>query len=349
MAQPPPAPFLKFEEGDGREIPLISGNVWKIGRGEQNAIVLIHDMVSRNHAMIQQLEDGEFYLIDMDSRNGSFLNGQRLTAPAALRDGDRLSFGKSRLCFRNPARAAATASSSGTPALEQTTELFQQATVSVLVVDIRGFAVLAARLDPEVLSKLLNTWYAEADRIMRHYGSTAEKHVGDAVITVWTHGAKGQEQIEILRILRAVEEIARVTARLDQSFILDEPVRIGAGVNTGLATVASHTSGRAVSDFSTLGDGVTAALTLESVAKELETDLALSASTMEYVGPWPAAVRHFRSSETTLKGNDAPVKIWYTAFAELSRFLAEHREDLVKATTGRTYPADKRSPLNPCR
>ena len=348
MAEPPPAPFLKFEEGDGREIPLISGDVWKIGRGEQNAIVLIHDMVSRNHAMIQQL-DGEFYLIDMDSRNGSFLNGQRLTAPAALRDGDRLSFGKSRLCFRNPERATATGSSSGIPALEPTPGLFKQATVSVLVVDIRGFAALAERLNPEVLSKLLNTWYAEADRIMRHYGSTAEKHVGDAVIAVWTHGAKGQEQIEILRILRAIEEIARVTARLDQSFILDEAVRIGAGVNTGLAAVAGNTSGRAVSDFTTLGGGLNTALNLESLAKELEADLALGASTMEYVGPWPAAVRHFRSSEMTLRGHQAPVEIWYTSFPELSAFLAEHREDLVKATTGRTYPADRRSPLNPGR
>ncbi len=347
MAEPSPAPFLKFEEGDGREIPLISGNVWKIGRGEQNAIVLIHDMVSRNHAMIQRLEDGEFYLIDMDSRNGSFLNGQRLTAPTALRDGDHLSFGKSRLRFRNPARATAAGASPDTPALGQPPVLFKQATVSVLVVDICGFAVLAQRLDPEVLSKLLNTWSAEADRIMRHHGSTAEKHIGDAVMTVWTHGAKGQEQMEILRILRAVEEIARITAMLDQSFILAEPVRIGAGVNTGLAPVASHTGGRAVSDFTTLGDCVKVALTLESVAKELETDLVLADSTMDYVRTWPAAARHFRSSEMKLKGNDAPVKIWHTSFTELSQFLAAHREDLVKATTGRTYPADKRSPLSP--
>ena len=217
------------------------------------------------------------------------------------------------------------------------------------MVDIRGFGVLAQRLGPEVLSKLLDTWSAEVDRIMRHYGSTAEKHIGDAVMTVWTHGAKGQEQMEILRILRAVEEIARVTAMLDQSFILDEPLRIGAGVNTGLAAVASNQTGRAVSDFTTLGDGVNAALTLESVAKELETDLVLGASTVEYVRAWPAAVRHFRSCETKLTGCDAPVKIWYSSFTELSRFLAEHREDLVKATTGRTYPADRRSPLNPCR
>jgi adenylate cyclase len=345
MSEPSPAPFLKFEEGDGREIPLISGTVWKIGRGEHNAIVLIHDLVSRNHAMIQRLEDGDFYLIDMDSRNGSFLNGQRMMAPVALRDGDHLSFGKSRLCFRNPARAA-TSPSRETPAQGQDAALFKQATVSVLVVDIRGFGVLADRLDPEVVGKLLNTWSAEVDRIMRHYGSTAEKHVGDAVITVWTHGAKGQEQIEILRILRAVDEIARVTAMLDQSFILAEPLQIGAGVYTGPAAVAGDMSGRTVSDFTTLGDGVNAALMLEAVAKEMETDLVLGTSTMNYVRTWPAAVRHFRSCETKLTGCDAPVEIWYISFMELSRFLAEHREDLVKATTDRTYPADGRSPLH---
>ena len=92
MIESSPAPFLKFKKGDGREIPLIAGNVWKIGRGEENAVVLIDNMVSRNHAMIQQLQDGEFYLIDMGSCNGSFLNGVRLTAPAVLRDGDLLSF-----------------------------------------------------------------------------------------------------------------------------------------------------------------------------------------------------------------------------------------------------------------
>jgi pSer/pThr/pTyr-binding forkhead associated (FHA) protein len=106
MAEPLLTPFLKFEDGVGREIPLISGNVWKIGRTEQNTVVLSDDMVSRNHVMIQH-EGGQFYLIDMGSRNGSFVNGRRLTAPVALREGDRLSFGEARLCFRNPARVAA--------------------------------------------------------------------------------------------------------------------------------------------------------------------------------------------------------------------------------------------------
>ena len=81
MAEPLPAPFLKFEDGDGREIALNGGNVWKIGRTEQNTVMLPDDMVSRNHAIIQQMEGGEFFLIDMGSRNGSFVNGRRVSSP----------------------------------------------------------------------------------------------------------------------------------------------------------------------------------------------------------------------------------------------------------------------------
>jgi adenylate cyclase len=325
-----PAPFLKFEDGDRREIPLISGSVWKIGRTEQNTVVLVDDMVSRNHAMIQQLDGGEFFLIDMGSRNGSFVNGRRLAAPVALRDGDRLSFGEARMCFHNPAQVAANSAahvSRDAPARGQTVALFKQAHVSVLVVDIRGFTVLAQKIDAEVLSRLVSTWFAEADGIMHHYGGTAQKHIGDAVMAIWTHGVLGDEHAEILRILCAVAEISRMTSRLHESFGLAEPVRIGAGLNTGLASLG-NTGGGGASDFTAIGDSVNVAFRLESATKELGTDLVLGASTFDYLRLWPSAVLHFRASEASLKGYDAPVKTWHTSFAELNEFLAQHREAL---------------------
>ncbi|HYM05173.1 MAG TPA: adenylate/guanylate cyclase domain-containing protein [Terriglobales bacterium] len=324
MAEPPAAPFLKFEEGDGREIPLISGHVWKIGRAEQNAVALIDDMVSRNHAMIQ-MEGGEFYLIDMGSRNGSFVNGSRLAAPAALRDGDLLGFGKARLRFHNPAQAAQSAPPDS---------LLKQAVVSVLVVEIRGFAALAEKADREVAGKLLSTWFAEADRLTRHYGSTAEKPLGDRAMAVWTHGAKGQEHIEVLRILRAALEIAQVTATLHESFGLAEALRTTAGVNTGLAAIGHTDAG----GFTAIGDSVDAAFRLESAATELEADVVLGASTFDYVRLWPGAAQHFRSSEMKLPDRDAPVKTWHSLFPELNRFLGDRREDLAKTITGRTIP-----------
>lgn len=328
MAQPPPRPLLKFEDGDGREIPLISGNVWKIGRTEQNTVVLPDDMVSRNHAMIQQ-EGGHYYLIDLGSRNGSFVNGRRLTAPVELRDGDRLSFGEAEMRFRNPAQASTASPADVSPdalARGQTLALFRQTNVSVLVADIRGFTVLAQKIDAGLLSRLVSTWCAEADRIMHHFGGTAQKHIGDAVMAVWVHGAPGQEHVDILRILAAVAEIARMTGSLHGSLNLAEPVRIGAGVNTGLA-VLGNTGGGGSNDFTAIGDTVNVAFRLETATKELGTDLVLGTSTFHYLRLWPSAVKHFRNSEANLKGYDSPVQTWHISFAVLSEFLAQQSAD----------------------
>lgn len=326
MAELLSPPFLKFESEDGREIPLNSGNVWKIGRTEQNAVVLSDDMVSRNHAMIQQLEDGEFYLIDMGSRNGSFVNGRRLTAPVALRDGDLLSFGEARLCFHNPAQVAAAKAAAGVsseaPARGETVALFKRVNVSVLVVDIRGFTVLAQKIDAGLLSRLVSTWFAEADRIIHDSGGMAPKHIGDAVMAVWAHSAQGKEDADILRILHVVAEIARVTGRLHHSLGLAEPVRVGAGVNTGVATLGNTGAGSA-SDFTAIGDSVNVAFRLESATKELGTDLVLGASTFDYLRQLPSAATHFRAAEANLKGYDLPAKAWHITFAALGEFLAQ--------------------------
>lgn len=151
--------------------------------------------------MIQRLEDGEFYLVDMGSRNGSFVNGRRLTAPWVLRDGDRLSFGESRLCFHQPPQKAASspdATAFETPVRGQTIAVFKQAHVSVLVVDIRGFSVLAQKLDAGVLSRMLSTWFDKTDHILLRHGITAHKHIGDSVMAVWTHGAEGGQLAEVM-------------------------------------------------------------------------------------------------------------------------------------------------------
>ncbi len=337
MAQPLPGPFLKFEDERGQEIPLISGNVWKIGRTEQNAVVLLDDMVSRNHALIQQQEDGEFYLIDMGSRNGSFVNGRRLTAPVALRDGDRLSFGQAQLCFHNPAQAMAekrSGSFADAVARGSTVALFKQALVSIMVVDIQGFTMMAQRIDSDLLSRLLSTWFAEVDRILNLHGGGAQKHIGDAVMAVWTHGVVGHEHVEILSILKAVADIARMTGKLHDFLGLPEPVRIGAGVNTGIASLG-NTGGGHASDFTAIGDSVNVAFRLESATKAAGTDLMLGASTFDHLRLWPAAASHFHASEARLKGYNEPVKAWHTSFAELTRFLAGHRDDSPTASGAR--------------
>ena len=72
----------------GHVYPVVPGsNV--IGRSLDAEIQIIGDGISRQHARIRH--DGEvLYLEDMESRNGTFLNGRRITEPTALTAGDKI-------------------------------------------------------------------------------------------------------------------------------------------------------------------------------------------------------------------------------------------------------------------
>jgi pSer/pThr/pTyr-binding forkhead associated (FHA) protein len=76
----------------------IEGSRITIGRQDDNDIVFPGDMrVSRHHAEVQD-RDGDWFLRDLRSRNGSFLNGQRITE-SPLRGGDRIRIGGATFVF----------------------------------------------------------------------------------------------------------------------------------------------------------------------------------------------------------------------------------------------------------
>jgi hypothetical protein len=65
-----------------------------IGRGPGCDLILADLTVSRVHAELCKKDDG-WQLFDLGSMNGTRLNGRRLTAPARVRVGDQVSFGRS--------------------------------------------------------------------------------------------------------------------------------------------------------------------------------------------------------------------------------------------------------------
>lgn len=73
-------------------------NLTKIGRSPQNDLVLNDPEVSGQHAQIRREADG-FFLEDLQSSNGTFLNGARLSAPARLAGGALITVGKTQLQF----------------------------------------------------------------------------------------------------------------------------------------------------------------------------------------------------------------------------------------------------------
>jgi pSer/pThr/pTyr-binding forkhead associated (FHA) protein len=103
-------PFLVLrDEGDParpqRIVDLDPGTVrLSIGRAPQNDIDLQWDTeVSRLHAELEQI-GGEWTVSDDGlSRNGTFVNGARISGRQRLRDGDVLRVGRTQLGFKRPA------------------------------------------------------------------------------------------------------------------------------------------------------------------------------------------------------------------------------------------------------
>jgi DNA-binding response OmpR family regulator len=67
---------------------LLTGETLLIGRGPECDVVVPDRQVSRHHARVRRLAEGEYEVEDLDSKNGTHLNGIALHAPRRLVDGD---------------------------------------------------------------------------------------------------------------------------------------------------------------------------------------------------------------------------------------------------------------------
>ncbi|HEU5251572.1 MAG TPA: FHA domain-containing protein, partial [Thermoanaerobaculia bacterium] len=69
-----------------RKYPL-EKPVTTIGRSSMNDLPISDKMLSRQHARIVKDDDGGLSVEDLGSRNGTFLNGERLAAPQPIKAG----------------------------------------------------------------------------------------------------------------------------------------------------------------------------------------------------------------------------------------------------------------------
>jgi adenylate cyclase len=311
------------------EVPLLDNSTWKIGREPSCTVVLNDDAVSRRHAMVQQTEKDEYYLIDLGSRNGTFLNEVRVSTPSMLANGDQIRVGMHHLAFQSDSTLPRYVEQRNDDTEGATRPMYAPRTVTVLVVDVRGYTKLAQAIDHTILCQLIGTWFREASQIMDKYGSWAQQYIGDAVMAVWLHDDPANRQKQMMRILRAYAEFARATQKLQQKFQLPCPFRIGAGINTGLAQVGNTGTG-AQTNYTAVGDAVVAAFRIETCTRQIDCDLAIGTATLEAIG---APAKYFEKHSVELKGFDKPTTVWSTSFPAIEDLLATAAPD---AGSGRT-------------
>lgn len=80
----------------GKKIPVVSKIT--IGRDKSNDIVLNNPLISRFHGVIQKIKE-DFYIHDLESSNGTFVNGKRVPKGKYLKikASDIIEIGKTKL------------------------------------------------------------------------------------------------------------------------------------------------------------------------------------------------------------------------------------------------------------
>ena len=76
-----------------RTFRILPGGVRTVGRATGADFIVDAALVSRVHCRLTALPDGQLEVRDLESTNGTFVNGQRVEQ-AHLSDGDRLQIGR---------------------------------------------------------------------------------------------------------------------------------------------------------------------------------------------------------------------------------------------------------------
>jgi adenylate cyclase len=192
-----------LERPDGERIAVV-GNV-SFGRTSDNTVVLPDERVSRRHALIHPQGTDGYWLVDLGSRNGTYVNERRVGQPRRLRDGDRLQLGPFTFVFRQAHAAPATRHAQVTTL--QTLVDVRTLPCWLLVLDVQGSTDLARRLPAPELAVLLGRWFNACRQVIETHGGTINKYLGDGLLAYWpadkTDAPALAKMLEALRPLQA--------------------------------------------------------------------------------------------------------------------------------------------------
>ena len=140
--------------------------------------------------------------------------------------------------------------------------------LTVFFSDIKGFTEITDRLEPEVLSSLLNSYLNEMSQIALKHGGTIDKFVGDAILIFFgdpeTKGEKEDAKACALMALEMRERMKHLRKIWEDQGI-SNPLEIRIGINTGFCNVGNFGSEDRL-DYTIIGGEVNLASRLESNA-----------------------------------------------------------------------------------
>ena len=200
-----------LERQDGSMVPV--HGACAIGRADSNQLVLSDGKASRKHAVIHRQGDNEFWLVDLGSSNGTYLNGRRVPQPIALNDGATIQIGNSVLRFRQVWDSDGPA---GEPVASQATLVdIRSVSCWLMLADIADSTGLGKELPPEQLPVVIGRWFADSKQVVEANGGAINKYLGDGFFAYWPSTATTVPRLATaISGLKTLQESGRPRFRL---------------------------------------------------------------------------------------------------------------------------------------
>jgi adenylate cyclase len=185
-------------------------------------------------------------------------------------------------------------------------ELSEMTRVCVMFVDIRGFTQAArSRTPADVVARLDAVFEILVDIVDRHNG-IVNKFLGDGLLAIF--GAPIEDPLEAANAVRAAREMLSAVGASNVGNAW--PIRLGIGIHVGQAVAGIVGSSRR-KEYTVVGDTVNLASRLETLNKEVGSELIVSDAVREAAGD--AIGDALPLGPISVRGYTEPVTVWRLA------------------------------------
>ncbi len=171
--------------------------------------------------------------------------------------------------------------------------------VTILFSDVRNFTMIAERLEPEQIVRLINIYFHLQTEIIEKHGGVVDKFMGDQIMAIFPSQKMLENAVAAaIQIQRSIRELNR-KRQAGGEVILE----VGIGINHG-AAVLGNMGSRHRMDYTVIGDVVNIAARLCSIAKAGQIIASLGAL-KSLNGKYPTN----RLQPIIVKGRSRPIDI----------------------------------------
>ena len=171
--------WLRLPNGERHDL----NGTCSIGRAPDNSIPVADSEVSRRHAIIQAQGEREFWLVDLGSANGTYVNGRRISQSVRLHNGDIIRVASNELEFSTEILSAM--HPAGQQVMASTMIHIRQAQCWLMVADIIGSTQLSQTLPGAQFPRMTGSWFKNCRQIIDECGGHMSKYLGDGFFCYW--------------------------------------------------------------------------------------------------------------------------------------------------------------------